>query len=227
MELTDALLVHEAEAAPHWQQPHKLAGLLQQAEQVLSDMRREHDSAADALVSIAVALDSDLDGPHDGGLAPPPQLLLPDVSGRALAPLSLFVGPASPHVVAASPLTAAAPAAQGAVGLEEKVDWLHRGQVESAQSEAHFGSAPLHRAPRSPPLCLACASSTSLVHRPPACRSGHGAHLCKLRWQCCGPATVCGHTRVTAKLAAPILRRRGTRLRFAHGRRHCTRSRFG
>jgi hypothetical protein len=139
--LTEMLVVSESTAQAQWPLPQKLTGLMQQAGQVLSDMRRECESAADALVSIAVALDGDLDAldapaAQTNNSAQLQLCGLPKLDASRLSPL---LGYPSVRPGGLSPLDAGLLAAGAEVGVEEKVEWLHRA-IDAA------GNGPSHKA---------------------------------------------------------------------------------
>lgn len=131
-------MIKDTSPLPQLPIPHKLTGLLQQAGEVLSDMRREHESAADALVSIAVALDGELDALDALPSGSPTQLQLCGLPALQPGHLIPFMGYPSARVGGRSPLDAELLADGEEVGVEEKVEWLHRGQQDAA------GTGPSH-----------------------------------------------------------------------------------
>lgn len=113
--------------------PHKLSDLLRQASQLLADMRREGEGAADAIYAILEVMDSDEyagesqlalvpaltppGGFGGGGFLPPGALEIPPApdDGRHFAPspLEMVEGKVSPLPGDANP-----------IGLAEKVAWM-------------------------------------------------------------------------------------------------------
>lgn len=124
---------------------HKLTDLLRQAGQLLSDMRREGEGAADAIFAmIDVMDDDDYEAPRGQTalvpVLPAPQLLLPEelVSPRML---SVDPGARTGREQSAGPLQVVAgklsplPGDQDPVGVAEKVAWMDTKSQAPAQGD--------------------------------------------------------------------------------------------
>jgi hypothetical protein len=173
-ELTEALCVDGTAPQPPPAPAPALTRLLQQAEQLLSDMRREHESAADALVAIAVALEEG-HGAHPLGRG------LPVVTA---APFDLGAGRewmGTGGLGATPPPPALAPGVRGEVGVEEKVAWMHLSQLAPSEN----GLTDLgERDPRGH-SCTAPSPSLHLLQHSITAWVGHWPCLCNCKSQCC------------------------------------------
>jgi hypothetical protein len=168
-ELTSKLLADGAAEAPPAQALPSMTRLLQQAEQLLSDMHREEASAVDAMVAIATffeAADEDgdgLDGGHELGAR---SLLLPGCDfGADHDPLLGGQAGRPPPVGEMD---------RGEVGLEEKVAWMQLTQDELTahdRSSSDGGTAATGSHCAMPPSGLApliqptgCADAAHAMH---------------------------------------------------------------